>query len=230
MPRRLRLALILSFAFAGPTSAIAQAPAAPAVKVSPSAKYEKEIAAFEASDKENPPPKNAILFIGASSTRLWKTLAQDFPDYPVINRGFGGSQVADAVYFADRIVIPYRPRLIVLQSGGNDINARKSPEQVLADFQAFVDKVRKDLPDTRIAFTSLSPAPIRWSQAEAQKKANALVKAYVASGKNLDFIEIWDQFLAPDGTPREDLFVKDRLHNNAAGYKIRAEAVRPHLR
>jgi lysophospholipase L1-like esterase len=227
MPHRVPLALILSLVFALPHFARAQAPAAPAVKAAP---FEKEIAAYEAADKTNPPPKNAILFIGASSTRLWKTLAEDFPGYPVINRGFGGSQIADSVRYADRIVIPYRPRLIVLQAGGNDINAGKSPERVLADFQAFVDKVRKDLPDTRIAFTSLSPAPIRWSQAEKQKRANALVKAYVESGKNLDYIEIWDQFLAPDGAPREDLFVKDRLHNNPAGYKIRAEAVRSHLR
>jgi lysophospholipase L1-like esterase len=147
----------------------------------------------------------------------------------VINRGFGGSQTIDSVYYADRIVIPYRPRLIVLQSGGNDINAGKKAEQVLADFKAFVAKARAELPDVRIAFTSLSPSPARWAQADEQKKANRLVQEYVRTGKNLDYIELWDQFLGPDGKPREDLFVEDRLHNNAAGYKIRAVVVRPHL-
>ena len=86
--------------------------------------------------------------------------AQDYPDYKVINRGFGGSQIADSVYYADRIIIPYKPRLIVLQAGTNDINAGKSPEQVLADFKAFVEKVRAKLPDTRIAFLSINPAPV----------------------------------------------------------------------
>ena len=195
----------------------------------PSAKWEKDIQAFEKADRESPPPKGAILFIGASTTRRWTTLAEDFPEYKVINRGFGGSQTVDSVYYADRIVIPYKPRLIVVQVGGNDINAGKKAEQVLADFQAFVAKVRAELPDTRIAYTSLSPSPKRWEQAEEQRKANQLVRDFVRAGKNLDYIEIWDQFLGSDGKPREDLFVEDRLHNNAAGYKIRAQAVRPHL-
>jgi lysophospholipase L1-like esterase len=133
------------------------------------------------------------------------------------------------VAFIDRIVIPYRPRLIVLQAGGNDINAGKPPERVLADFKAFVAKVRAELPETRIAFVSLNPAPVRREQAERQKAANQLIKDEILAGKNLDYIELWDQFLGPDGEPREDLFVEDRLHNNAAGYKIRAEVVRPHL-
>jgi lysophospholipase L1-like esterase len=205
------------------------APAAKRVEKAPSAKWEKDILAFEEADRQSPPPRGAILFIGASSTRRWKTLAEDFPQYTVINRGFGGSQTVDALYYADRIVIPYKPRLIVLQEGGNDINAGKKAEQVLADFQAFVGRVRAELPEVRIAFTSLSPSPARWAQADEQKKANRLVQDFVRAGKNLDYIELWDQFLGPDGQPREDLFVADRLHNNEAGYKIRAQVVRPHL-
>jgi lysophospholipase L1-like esterase len=197
---------------------------------SPSLKYEKEIEAFEAADRKSPPPQGAVLFIGDSGIRMWKTLAEDFPDEKVINRGFGGSQMADSTYFADRIVIPYHPRLIVFRAGGNDLTAGRTPEQLLADFQAFVDKVREKLPQTRIAFFSLNPNPARWSQAELRKKANVLIKAYVDAGKNLDFIEVWDQFLGPDGKPREDLFIKDRLHNNAEGYKLYTEAVKPHLK
>jgi hypothetical protein len=76
----------------------------------------------------------------------------------------------------------------------------------------------------------LNPNPARWSQADVRKKVNVLIKAYVDAGKDLDFIEVWDQFLGPDGKPREDLFIKDRLHNNAEGYKLYTEAVRPHLK
>jgi len=191
--------------------------------------FEKDIEAFEAADKKSPPPQGAVLFIGSSSIRMWKTLAADFPDQKVINRGFGGSELADSVYFADRIVIPYKPRLIVLFAGTNDINAGKAPQTVFADFKAFVARVRADLPNTRIAYLSISPAPIRWSQADKQKEANRRIKDYIATGTNLDYIDLWDQFLGPDGKPREDLFLPDRLHNNAAGYKIRAAAVRPHL-
>lgn len=223
------LALLLPVSMTAAVPAQTVAPAAKVAEKPPSAKWEKDIRAFEEADRESPPPKGAILFIGASSTRRWKTLAEDFPEYKVINRGFGGSQTVDAVYYADRIVIPYKPRLIVLQEGGNDINAGKKAEQVLADFQAFVAKVRAELPDARIAFTSLSPSPSRWAQADEQQKANRLILDYVRAGKNLDYIELWDQFLGPDGKPREDLFVEDRLHNNEAGYKIRAQVVRPHL-
>ena len=127
---------------------------------SPSQRWESDIAAFEAADKKSPPPQGAVLFIGSSSIRIWKTLATDFPDQKTINRGFGGSELADSVYYADRIVIPYKPRLIVLFAGTNDINAGKRPETVFADFKAFVAKVRAGLPNTRIAYLSISPAPI----------------------------------------------------------------------
>ena len=100
-------------------------------------KWEKEIAAFEAKDKENPPAKGQIVFVGSSSIKKWTTLQKDFPHHRVLNRGFGGSQLGDSVYFADRIVIPYAPRMVVVYSGGNDINAGKTPENVFASFQAF---------------------------------------------------------------------------------------------
>jgi lysophospholipase L1-like esterase len=195
----------------------------------PSGQWEADIQAFEAADKANPPPEGAVLFVGASGIRLWKTLPQDFPEHQVINRGFGGSQIADSVQYADRIVIPYKPRLIVFYAGGNDINAGKLPEGVFEDFKAFVAKVRAKLPDVRIAFMSSGPSIARWAQADKQRKLNQLVKEYVGQGDNLDYIDAYDAFLGADGKPRPELYVADKLHNNADGYKIRAELVRPHL-
>ena len=104
------------------------------------AKWEPEIRAFEASDRTNPPAKHAILFVGSSSIRLWKTLAKDFPNARVINRGFGGSRIADSTAFADRIIFPYEPRTIVFYAGDNDLAEGRTPEQVAADYQAFVCK------------------------------------------------------------------------------------------
>jgi lysophospholipase L1-like esterase len=195
----------------------------------PFVKWEKDIAAFEARDKTNPPPQKAILFAGSSSMRLWKTLPEDLPGYTIINRGFGGSQIFENTHFASRIAIPYKPRLIVLHAGSNDIAAGRTPEQVLADFKAYVQTIRAALPETRIAFVSINPTPRRWEQVEKQKRANALIKDYVASGKNLDYIDIFNPLLEPDGKPREDLHIADRLHPNHAGYKLRAELIRPHL-
>jgi lysophospholipase L1-like esterase len=127
-------------------------------------------------------------------------------------------------------VIPYRPRLIVLRAGGNDIHAGKTPEQVAADFKAFVEKVRAKLPDVRIAYMTINASPSRWANVEREKKANLLIKEYIAAGKNLDYIDTWDATLGADGKPREDLFVKDRLHFNDDGYKILSAIVRRHLK
>ena len=193
-------------------------------------RWQKAIIAFETADKANPPPTGAVLFIGSSTIVRWKTLAQDFPEHRVINRGFGGSEIADSVFYADRIVIPYRPRLIVLRAGGNDIQAGKTPEQVAADFRAFVEKVRAKLPDVRIAYMTINATPSRWANVEREKKANQLIKEYIASGKNLDYIDTFAATLGADGKPREELFVKDRLHFNEEGYKILASIVRSHLK
>lgn len=191
--------------------------------------WEKTIAAFEAEDKQTPPPKGAVLFIGASGITRWKTLKEDFPKYTVINRGFGGSQVDDAVYYADRIVIPYQPKTIVFQSGGNDLNAGKSPEKVAKDFEAFVGKVRAALPDVRILFIESPPSTKRWDQRDKQQQYNKLVKQFLESGTNMVFIPLWDPFIGADGKPNDALYVEDHLHNNAEGYKIRARIVNEYL-
>ncbi|HEY2414479.1 MAG TPA: GDSL-type esterase/lipase family protein [Pirellulaceae bacterium] len=194
-----------------------------------SSRWDKAIAAFEAQDKINPPPKDALLFIGSSTIVRWKTLAQDYPDHKVINRGFGGSQIADSVNFADRIIIPYAPRAVFLRAGGNDLNAGKSVEQVFNDFKAFVAKIQSKLPNTDIFFIGLSPSIARWKQADKEKELNYLVRDYVAGKPHLKYIESFDMVLGPDGKPREDLFVEDKLHFNAEGNKLLAEKVRPYL-
>ena len=193
-------------------------------------RFEKEIAAYEAADAKSMPPTGAILFIGSSSIRKWTTLKTDFADYTVINRGFGGSFISDSVNVANRIVIPYKPKLIVIHAGGNDIEAGKTPEQLCTDFQNFVEKVRAALPDTRIAYMSMSPQPKRWAHEAKCKKVNELISAYVKAGKNLDFIDLWDAMLDKEGNPRTELFVADGIHNNAEGYKVRIALTAPHLK
>lgn len=219
--------LIVGFSLA--VFSLVVGPGVRAAGPSASTKWERAIRAFEAADKKSPPPTGAVLFVGSSSIRFWKTLAQDFPQYNVIDRGFGGSTIADCTHYADRIVIPYRPSLIVLHAGSNDLSAGKTPQRVYDDFRAFVEKVRAALPETPIAFVSINPTPARWAQAEKQRETNDLIKRYIFSASRLAYIDIWNALLGPDGQPRADLHIRDRLHPNAAGYKIRAEIINKYL-
>jgi hypothetical protein len=189
--------------------------------------WENEIAAFEKSDLTNPPPKGGIEFIGSSMIRRWTTLAQDFPGQPVFNRGFGGSEIVDATHFAPRVIFPYAPRMIFFRAGGNDLWAGKSAEEVFADFQEFAATVHAKLPVTEIVFISWSPTPSRWKQHDQEKKLNELVKQFCEKSPHLRYVETYDLPLGADGRPRPELFVADRLHFNAAGYKLLAARVRP---
>lgn len=193
------------------------------------AKWEKAITAFETADRANPPAKGAVLFVGASVFVRWKTLAEDFPEQRVLNRAFGGSQIADSTHFAERMIFPYEPRMILLRAGGNDIHSGKSADRVFADFKAFVAKIRSKFPETPIVFVSISPSPSRWAQAGTAKAANALIAAYIRETPNLQYVETYDMVLGADGKPRPELFVADQLHFTPAGYKLLTERVRPVL-
>jgi lysophospholipase L1-like esterase len=191
--------------------------------------WEKEIAAFEAMDRTNPPPTNAVLFIGSSTIRFWTTLATDFPGEPVINRGFGGSEIADSTHFAGRILFPYAPKAIFFRAGGNDIESGESPESVFEDFKEFVAMVHAKLPKTEIFFISWNPTIARWKNRDKEKILNNLVEAFARRTPHLKYIEASDFVLGADGKPRPELFRADKLHFNAAGYKLLAERVRPYL-
>jgi lysophospholipase L1-like esterase len=167
------------------------------------------------------------LFIGSSTVRLWKTLAQDFPNAAVINRGFGGTEIVDSTHFADRLIFPHAPKQIFLRAGGNDLWAGKTPELIFTEFKDFVATVHAKLPETEIIFIGLSPSPSRWSQAHREKALNDLVAGFVKGKPRLNYVETYDLTLGADGKPRPELFVSDMLHFNADGYKLFADRVRP---
>jgi len=192
-------------------------------------RFDKEIDAFAAADKTNPPPKNGILFIGSSLIRHWRTLARDFPGRPVFNRGFGGSHISDSVYYFDRIVAPYQPRSIFHYAGSNDINAGKTPRQVFEDFKAFARRVRAQLPRTRLDFIAIGTSPSRWGDVAKVREANRLIRDYTAHDDKLGFIDVFPAMLGPDGQPKPDIFVADRLHLNAKGYAIWTKIIAPYL-
>ena len=190
--------------------------------------WEADMQRFANADAMAPPPKHAVLFIGSSSIRFWETLGTDFPGIPVINRGFGGSQIRDSTWYADRIVVPYAPRMIVFYAGENDLESGRSPRQVRDDFDAFVTHVRRDLPRVRIAYISSKPSPLRARMMEAEREANALIAADAARLK-VQFIDVFTPMLDADGQPRGELFGEDRLHMNRTGYELWTRVVAPYL-
>lgn len=191
-------------------------------------RWESDIAAYEAMDRKSPPVQDGIVFIGSSSVRLWD-VRKSFPDLPVVNRGFGGSQLADSVRYADRILIPYRPKTVVLYAGDNDLAAGKSPEQVLADYKAFAAKVHGALPDTRIVYVAVKPSPKRWALIEKMRETNRLIRAAAEQDPRQVFVDVEKPMLTAEGQPRAELYRPDELHLNEEGYKLWTELVRPHL-
>jgi peroxiredoxin/lysophospholipase L1-like esterase len=222
-----RACAVLITLLAFPRVASAQS-TAPATRPAGPEKWEEKIAAFEAADRAAPPPRGAVLFVGSSSIVGWK-LTEFFPSLTTINRGFGGSEVSDSLHFIDRIVVPYRPRAIVFYAGENDIAAGEPPQQVARDFEAFVRRARVTLPETKIVFIGLKPSPSRWKLIEPFREANRLIRAFVEMQPNTVFIDVERAMLDPSGQPRAELFVKDMLHMNRAGYEIWTQLVRPHV-
>jgi uncharacterized sulfatase len=192
-------------------------------------RWEKEILAIEQRDRDKPPPPDGIVFAGSSSIRLWN-VAKSFPDWPVTNHGFGGSQIADCTHFADRLIVKHQPRVVVFYAGDNDIAAGRTAEQVRNDFKAFAQTVHRELPKTKIVFLAVKPSPARWGRFDVQKKANALVEAFCKEDERLVFVDVVKPMLGDDGKPRRDLFVADGLHLNEEGYKVWAELLRPYLK
>lgn len=195
-----------------------------------SARWQQSIEAFEAADKAHPPVPGGVVFVGSSSIRLWTDLETRFETVPgVIKRGFGGSRLSDSVRYLNRLVLPYRPRLVIVYAGENDLAEGQSPQDVLSSFKAFVEGVRQELPDTRIAYLSIKPSPLRASLIPAIRETNALIADYAATVPNADYIDVFSRMLDEAGQPRAEFFRADALHLNAAGYTMWHTVISGHV-
>ncbi len=195
----------------------------------PFARWEKVIGRFEEQDKASPPPGGGILFLGSSSIRMWD-LEKWFPGIGAINRGFGGSTYADAVHFMDRIVLPYKPRVLVLYSGDNDVAAGRSEEKTFGSFKELVTRARKELPGLRVVIVPIKPSIARWKLWGEMNKANGMMAKYAEENDGVVYVDIVAPMLGEDGKPRVELFLKDGLHLSDAGYQIWTDLVAPHLK
>ena len=194
----------------------------------PSAKWESAIQKFEQQDEQAPPAKGGILFVGSSSIRLWD-LDESFPDKDYINRGFGGSQIADSIAYLDQLVLKHRPKVVLMYAGDNDIAAGKSAETVAKDFKTFQQKVHAELHETRIMYIAIKPSLKRWDMYPKMADANDRIAKQCASHPLLTYLDIATPMMGDDGKPKPSLFAKDGLHLNQAGYQVWTQVVTPHL-
>ncbi len=184
--------------------------------------FEKEILAYEKQDSLSMPAKGQILFIGSSSFRLWKSFEADMKGLPAsFNRGFGGSTLADALYYFDRMVVKYQPKWIMMYEGDNDLAKGKLPQQIAAEYDEFKARLKKQVPGSKLVFVAARPSLARVALVEKQKELNALIKA-----KGDYFIDMHSPFYLADGSLMMDIFVADKLHLNEKGYAIFAKQIR----
>lgn len=192
--------------------------------------WETEIEAYEAADAVERPSPGSVVFIGSSSIRRWETLSEDMAPMQVLNRGFGGSVIAQSTHFADRVVLPYEPSAVVMYAGDNDIAfGGVSADCALRDYEAFVQKIWEGAPGTPIYYISIKPSPARWSNWDEMKRANALIEARTVTESALHFIDVSEAMLVEAGEPDPSLYALDGLHLSVAGYELWTSLVRPRL-
>ena len=198
-------------------------------KQPPPQQWAPDIAAFVAQDRSQAPPQHGVLFIGSSSIHLWTSVATDFPGVPVINRGFGGSAIADSTFYVDRIVTPYHPRVIVMYAGDNDIAEGATSAEVIHDFQTFVARVRHDLPEVKIVYISIKPSLARENLWPQMREANQGIAHWMQGKPDMHFVDIAPPMFDKAGHPRAELLREDGLHMKPSGYALWVSALKPVL-
>lgn len=193
--------------------------------------FDDEIAAFDAQDRDAPFPKGGIVFTGSSSIRLWSTLERDMAPLRVLNRGFGGAQTTHVLRHAERLVTAYEPEAVVIYVGDNDLGGStgKTFATVVNEFRELVAVLRASQPALHIYYLSIKPSQMRREQWPEMDRANGAIRRLAAADPLLELIDIGPSLRAEDGELRDDVFLWDGLHLNAAGYEAWTSVVRPVL-
>ena len=191
-------------------------------------RFRADIDKFLIEDQAHPAKPGSVLCVGSSSMRMWHpTIEQDLAPLTLIRRGFGGSNMNDVLYYFDQIVLPYKPRAILLYEGDNDQVENNRPMEILDSFRIFVDRVHEVLPECRIYVVSPKPAIARLNLLGTLKILNQLLEAYCLTDDLLTFVDVCSPMLLEDGTPNPALFIEDDLHMTREGYGIWTRVVRP---
>ena len=192
-------------------------------------RFETAVAIYEAEDKQQPFPEGAVLFVGSSSVRMWKSVDSDFPQVPVVNRGFGGSQFSDLLYYLDRLVTCYQPSKIFIYEGDNDISAGEKPQNILKEAIEVRERIARSLPGVPVMFIAAKPSVARWKLRKKYQQLNSMLAVYAAKTPATGFVNVWDPALDANGEVRKDIFLEDNLHMNDQGYAIWKDAIAPFM-
>lgn len=187
--------------------------------------YEAEVRALERLRAADPRPCGDVVFYGSSSIRMWSTLAEDFPGVPVRNLGFGGSTLSACSWFFERLVVPHRPRALLVYAGDNDLGDGQSPEAVLQSYRYLMEQVDRRLGAIPFAFLAIKPSLARWGIIDRIRRTNDLIRVGVEQRPNSVWVDLYTPMLTPAGTPRPELFAEDGLHLSADGYHLWTEVV-----
>jgi len=190
-------------------------------------RFENEILKFEISDNDSFPPKNAILFVGSSTIRLWDSVGYDMLPFKAFERGFGGSTIWEVNYYAPRIIFPYQPAAIVFYAGENDLSwAAVSSAAALHQFKNFVKTIDYWKLNTPIFFISIKSSPSRAQFQQKFDEANLYIQRFAERRQNVHFIDIRNSMLDSTQTLRRDIFLNDKLHMNRKGYMLWREVIK----
>ncbi len=192
----------------------------------------KEVTAFKKQDSISFPGTGKILFIGSSSFTLWKDVQDNFPEYPIVNRAFGGSTLLDVTRYEQDVIFCYMPKQIIIYCGENDVagDSTVTGKIVFERFKKLYDDIRSNLGNVPIVFVGMKPSPSRWHMRARTIEGNRRIEKFLKKKKhNGKFLNVWNVMLKADGTPREELFIGDRLHMNKDGYKIWQVLLQPLL-
>jgi lysophospholipase L1-like esterase len=190
-----------------------------------------EIAAFKKKDSATPPPQHAILFVGSSSFTKWTDVADYFPGYTIINRGFGGSTLPDVIRYAYDVILPYQPKQVVIYCGDNDLASADTitAADVVQRFKTLYAIIRQNLPNTVVDFVSIKPSPSRARLMPKMEAANTQIKSFLKKQKHAGFINVYSAMLDANGQPKAELFLEDQLHMKPIGYQLWQKIMQPYL-
>jgi len=193
-------------------------------------RFEKEVEELTSGDKSLN-KKDIILFTGSSSIRMWSDMQSYFPGHNIVNRGFGGSETNDLLFYFDKIILPYKPKQIFIYEGDNDLNSGKSAAEILASSDILIELIRKNVSEeVQVFFISPKPSIARWHLKAKYENYNQQLKMWTAKQKYVTFIDVWTPLLDQRGTVMKDIFLEDGLHLNKKGYAIWAKVIGKFIR
>lgn len=182
--------------------------------------YEPEVRELEDRIRQSTIPRGSIAFYGSSSIRLWKDVASDFPELPVVNIGFGGSTMTACSWFFWRLVRPVQPSALVVYAGENDVGDGTPPQQIHEQFLHLRHQLELSCPGVPMAFIAIKPSPARWTIFDRIQRTNNLLRSEIFARTGDIWVEIRGSMLDAQGLPRPELYLPDGLHLSRAGYLV----------